>query len=413
MPLAAFSHFISYTWTTLEADFTRFGGSIIFSKRGPRLAAQIILAGAFLVFLALMVARLLNAGAADFFVIKNARDDLLPMAAAAILLGALSGRSHLRLTIQIILIATVFYFLARAIHNDWQGITEYPWSFRLPWLLLSIFFFCCTYIGHSVGWFILLRLFKQKVPFLPAMYVWFKSLIARYVPGNVLMIVGRVVMIKPYGVSRRISLTTVAYEQALLVVSATIVLSIALPFWADLRAISDWIWLVLAVPPVAVVVMHPAIMGRLGNLAFRLMGREPIEEFLPLTTVLGMIVYYSLFWVSTGSALFAMARAVTSQIGLADLPIAIASVPLAWLVSVLFFIFPSGLGVREGVYSYTLSFAFESEGGAVAFAILARFLQTLIEISIVFISMGIIKLWYEKREHGVIETPEAVALDDD
>lgn len=355
----------------------------------------------------MLAIRLAEDGAADFFVIKNAGFDLFPLALAAILLGAAVSKKRLRLTVQVILIGLVFFFLARAIHNDWSEITEYPWTFKLPWMLLSILFFTATYIGHSLGWLLLLRLFKQKVPFLPVMYVWFKSLIARYVPGNVLMIVGRVMMIKPYGVPKRISLTTIAYEQALLVVSATIVLSIALPFWSDLRAISDWIWLVLVVPPVAVVMMHPAIMGRLGNMAFRLIGRDPIEEFLPLRSVLGLIAMYCFFWVTSGTALFAMARAVTDQIVLADIPITIASVPLAWLVSVMFFIFPSGLGVREGIYSYTLRFAFDSEGVASAFAILARFWQTLIEVGIVFITMGFIKLWYEKHEHREIEPQQA------
>ena len=361
-----------------------------------------------MLFLVLLSWRLVEQGLATIFELKQARFDIIPLAVAIILLGAALGRKWLRLAIQVVLIGIVFYFLARTIHEDWSSITDYPWTFELPWLLLSIILFTITYIGHGICWLLLLRLFKQKVPVLPAIYVWFKSLIARYVPGNVLMVVGRMVMIKPYGVPRRISLTTIAYEHALLGVSATIVLSIALPFWSDLRELSDWVWLVLLVPPLAVVLMHPAILGRLGNFAFRMMGREPIEEFLPLKSVLGMVLIYCLLWVASGSALFALARAVTDQISLSALPITIASVPLAWLVSVLFFIFPSGLGVREGIYAYTLRFAFNSEGVASAFSILARFWQTIIEISIVFLTMGVIKLWYERHYQKKIEPHEVL-----
>lgn len=378
-------------------------GKTIAASKWLRQGVQVLLGCAVALFLGILAWRLVAQGLATFFELKQARFDIIPLAVSLILLGAALGRKWLRLSIQVVLIAIVFYFLARTIHEDWSSITEYPWSFELPWLLLSIVFFVITYIGHATGWILLLRLFKQKVPALPAYYVWYKSLLARYVPGNVLMIVGRIVMIRPYGVSRRISLTTIAYEQALLIVSATIVLSVALPFWPDLRELSDMIWLVLLVPPVAVIMMHPAIIGRLGNFAFRLAGREPIEEFLPLKQVLAMILLYCCFWVTTGTALFAMARAVTDQIVPADIAITIASVPLAWLVSVLFFIFPSGLGVREGIYAYTLRFAFDNEGVASAFSILARFWQTLIEIAIVFITMGLIKLWYEKREHKHLE----------
>ena len=55
----------------------------------------------------------------------------------------------------------------------------------------------------------------------------------------------------------------------------------------------------------------------------------------------------------------------------------------------LFFISPSGLGVREGVYAVTLDFAFKDDfpddyaGVAAAFAIVIRFWQTLVEIGLV------------------------------
>jgi uncharacterized membrane protein YbhN (UPF0104 family) len=384
-------------------------GTTIAAKRGLRLVAQVLIGCIVALLLALLVWRLAVQGIATIFLLSEARLDLIPLFVALILLGAAMGKKWLKLSVQVVLIGVVFYFLARAIHEDWSGITEYPWNFELPWLLLSIVFFSMTYSGHAVGWLLILNRFGQSVPFLPGAYVWFKSILARYVPGNVLMVVGRIMMIQPYGVAKRISLTSIVYEQALLVVSATIVLSVALPFWPDLRELSDWIWLVLIVPPLAVILLHPAVMGRLGNFALVKMGREPIDEFLPFRTLLWLIVFYCIFWVTTGAALFAMARSVTDQISVTDLPITIASVPLAWLVSLVFFISPSGLGIREGVYAYTMRFAFDSEGVASAFSILARFWQTLIEIAFVFVTMGIIKLWYEKHEKKEIEPHEMEA----
>lgn len=310
----------------------------------------------------------------------------------------------LRLAVQIILIAVVFFFLGRKIYTDWPQIRSYPWQFDMPWLIVSLFFLAGLYIGHAAGWLIILKRFRHPVPFLPGCYVWLKSLLARYVPGNVLMIVGRVIMVEPYGVPKRISLTSVAYEQALLAATAATAISIALPFWPKLQAFSGLIWVVLVVPPLAIIGLHPAILGRLGNWVFRKAGRETIEEFLPFLDIIWIFLFYSLFWIVAGFGLFAMARAVTTNIGYADLPIVIASAPLAWLTSVLFFISPSGLGVREGVYAYTLDFAFESGGVASAFAILLRFWQTLVEVGFVLIVMGLVKI-----RHIKIKTTGAVA----
>ncbi len=250
-------------------------------------------------------------------------------------------------------------------------------------------------MGHASGWLIILWRFRHPVPILPGLYVWFKSLLARYVPGNVLMVVGRVMMIEPYGVPKRASLTSVAYEQALLAASAATVIAVALPFWPKLQNFSQVIWLVLLVPPLAIVCLHPSVLGKVGNAVFRKLGRETIEEFLPFRDVVAIFFYYCFFWIVSGLGLFAMANTVT-KMDLSDVPIVIASAPLAWLTSVLFFISPSGLGVREGVYAYTLDFAFENAGVASAFAILIRFWQTLIEIAFVAIVMALVKIRHVK-----------------
>lgn len=313
----------------------------------------------------------------------------------------------LRLAAQIILVGVVFFFLGRKIVTDWPKIRDYPWDFNYPWLFLSIVLLGALYIGHAVGWLLILWRFRHPVPFLQGLYVWFKSLLARYVPGNVLMVMGRVMMIEPYGVPKRVSLTSVAYEQVLLAASAATAIAIALPFWSKLQDFSGMIWLVLVVPPLAIIGLHPAVISHLGNWVFRRVGRETIEEFLPFSVVIWVFFFYAFFWIIAGLGLFAMARTVT-YIELSALPIVIASAPLAWLTSVLFFISPSGLGVREGVYAYTLDFAFESGGVASAFAILIRFWQTLVEIVFVLLIMGMVKM-----KHIKMRTALAVESEDD
>lgn len=364
-----------------------------------------------MLFAGLVVLRLVSHGWGDIFNIGSGKLDLLPLAVAIALLGATYGKMGLRMAAQAVLVGVVFLFLGRAIYTDWGQITNGDWQFNLPWLIASLILMHGLFVCHASGWLLILRRFRHPVPYLPGFYVWSKSLLARYVPGNVLMVVGRVMMIEPYGVPKRISLTSVIYEQALLGAASAIVVAVALPLWSDLRSISSLIWLVLLVPPLAVIGLQPAVLGRLGNFALRKTGREPIKEFLPFWTVMWFILYYCLTWVVAGLGLFALVHAVTPQIDFSDLPIVIASVPLAWLLALVVFISPSGLGVREGVYAYTLGFAFNHEAGvASAFAILARFWQTLIEISTVVIVMALVKKFHPsskaRRARAVVDTAE-------
>ncbi|MFA5809515.1 MAG: lysylphosphatidylglycerol synthase domain-containing protein [Thermoleophilia bacterium] len=309
--------------------------------------------------------------------------------------AATHGKKGLRIGAQIFLIGIVFFFLGRKIYADWGNITSHDWQFDFYWLALSIIFFCMMYLGHAGGWLLILWRFKHSIPILPGIYIWFKSLLGRYVPGNVLMIVGRVMMTETYDVPKRVTLTSVAYEQALLAASATTVLAIALPFLPKLQDFSQLIWIALIVPPLAIIGLHPAVLGRIGNYVFRKLGRETIEVFLPFWEIIWVFLYYCFFWVVAGLALFSMIRTVTWA-DWSDLPIVIASTALAWMTSVLFFISPSGLGIREGVYAFTLDFVFENAGVASAFAILVRFWQTLIEIGLVFVLLAIVKIKHYK-----------------
>ncbi|MBE0429369.1 MAG: flippase-like domain-containing protein [Thermoleophilia bacterium] len=315
----------------------------------------------------------------------------------------------LRLAIQIIVVGIVFFFLGRKIVADWPRITGYPWDLSYPWLALSVVLLGLMFMGHAGGWLLILWRFRHPVPFLPGLYVWFKSLLARYVPGNVLMVVGRVIMIEPYGVPKRVSLTSVAYEQALAAASAATATVIMLPFSPQLQNFSQMIWVVMVVPPLAIAGLHPAILGRIGNWVFQKMKRDTIEEFLPFKDIIWIFFWYCAVWIIAGLALFSMVRTVTSA-GISDLPIIIVSAPLAWLASVLFFISPSGLGVREGVYAITLVNVFGSIGGvASAFAILIRFWQTMLEIGFVLVVMTLVKL----RHIRIGEPSEAAGSESD
>ncbi len=356
-----------------------------------------MLGGLIVLLLGMLIRREIDHGWGDIFVIGHGKWDLLPLAAVAILTGLTYGKKGLRLAAQAILVGAVFLFLGRAIHDDWGQITGRTWNFKLPWMAASLALMSSLYFTQASGWLLILRRFGYRVPFLPGIFVWSKSLLARYVPGNVLMVVGRVVMIEPFGVPKRVSFSSVIYEQSLLAAASASVVAIALPLWPALRGVSPLIWLILLIPPAAILGLSPKVFGGVANFLLKKAHRQPIEEFLPFKSVIAFIGYYGLTLTLSGLGLFSLVRAVTT-ISFINLPIVIASAPLAWLLALFVFISPSGLGVREGVYSFTLAFAFNHESGvASAFAILARFWQTMIEVSFALTIILLVKKFHRRR----------------
>ena len=394
------------------------GETIAFQdKKWLRHAARVVLAGGILIFVGMLLRRELDNGWAGIFAIGNGKLDIIPLAIAILLVGLTYGKKGLRFAAQIVVIGVVFLYLGRAIHHDWSQITGREWDFSIPWMAVSFIFLFGLYVCHSSGWLLILRRFDHGVKHLPGTFVWSKSLLARYVPGNVLMVVGRIMMIEPFGVPKRISLTTIVYEQSLLATGCATVVSVALPLWPSVRTLSPVIpviglpvvWLILLLPPLAITGLHPAVLGKVGNFLLAKTGREPIEEFLPFRTVLAFVLYYCFTWSVAGMGLFSLLRSVTA-VGITGLPVVIASVPLAWLLAMIVFVSPSGIGVRELVYASTLAFAFNHEAGvASAFAILARLWQTMIEVSFALVVMTLVKKFYPGSGKEKPEAIEALA----
>ncbi len=74
--------------------------------------------------------------------------------------------------------------------------------FGYGWLVASGVAFLSFYVLQALAWWLLLRGFDLHSPFPVAMSTWGKSILARYVPGNVFMFVGRAWMSHGQGPAR-------------------------------------------------------------------------------------------------------------------------------------------------------------------------------------------------------------------
>ena len=104
------------------------------------------------------------------------------------------------------------------------------------------------------------------------MAVWARSLLGRYVPGNVLMVASRLVLGQEAGIPRKVSLAASVYEQALsLGAAAACGLVLLAVYGAD--GIGPAAWLV-AIVPAGLLVLDPRLFGRLSTWALGRAGRE-------------------------------------------------------------------------------------------------------------------------------------------
>ena len=286
--------------------------------------------------------------------------------------------------VQTAIVAATIYFLAAYLRRSWDSIEDFDWTFDAGWLVASGVVFLLFYFAQAGFWWLLLHGCGAPSPFWPAASVWGKSILARYVPGNVFMFVGRAWMSHSRGLPVERVTAAMVYEQALGVGGALLAVAVLFPFWEyrpEITALS-----LLAIP-VLVALMHPRIFGPLAGWALRLLHRPPLEVTLGFGAVLGMLCLFAAGWLVAGTGAWLLARAITG-LGVDDLPLVIVAYALAYVAGMVAFFIPSGIGVREAVLTASLSK--ELPGGvALTWALLLRLWVTAVELVFVGLVVGV------------------------
>jgi hypothetical protein len=272
----------------------------------------------------------------------------------------------------------VVAFLAVALIEGWSNVTAYEWQFDARFFAVSVLATAAALTMAAVGYALLLeQLSARPLPRARIVSIWARSLLGRYVPGNVVMFAGRVVLGREAGVPGRVSLAASVYEQGLaLGVSAIAAVGFLLHV-GDLGR-GPWLWAV-ALVPVGLVILHPRLFAPLSTALLRRLGREPLQVFLSLRQVLLFAGLYALVYAVLAVGVWGAVRAFAGPE--AGGPLYVGSgFLLSFLVSMLAFVFPSGLGVREGILA--LALARDLPGSvAIAAAGAARVVMTLTEIA--------------------------------
>jgi hypothetical protein len=294
-------------------------------------------------------------------------------------------RSRLRRWLTAAVVLLVIAALAAVLVRGWSAVSQYDWRLDPGWLALGAILVMLAYTvngrtyGRSVEW-----LSPVHPPAPLALSIWAKSLLGRYIPGNVMMVIGRAVMAHDQGVPRRVTLAATAYEQALALGVASIGSVIFLAAYGD-PGEGNLLWL-LAIVPLILAFLHPVPFRKLSTWALRRLGRPPLDTLFTARQVGRLFLYYAAGTVPLVIGVWALARAVAGpgiggvfEIGLAFL--------LAFVISFLTFVLPSGIGVRDGILALAMSRHVPGEV-ALAIAIGLRFVLVLVEL--VFVALAVL-----------------------
>ena len=266
------------------------------------------------------------------------------------------SRPWIKRVLGLTITVAIFVYILRPIARHWDQVREQvmetdPWRFVVASVMFALFLF----LFRVVSWRRMLKGLGHKLPLGAATRIWSTSELARYLPGAIWQVVGRVYLVKPYGVSGSVCSTSQILELTVFLLSNVLV-AVGCLLWFGARPSSGlgmearvWLFIALGLVPTLAMLLHPKVFYGIINKVMRTIGKPEITQ-----RPRGYKLFGLLGWATLGLAWQSVAVFLLIQ-GPLDLHwsklwAVAGSYCLAWCAGFLAFWAPGGLGVRELVF---------------------------------------------------------------
>ncbi len=287
---------------------------------------------------------------------------------------------RVRLAIQLGIVFVVFGFLVLTVVSQWSEIEDKGVHFHAYWLIPAILVLLTFYALSALGWDLILRFLGYRIGIGRAQVAWGQPVLARYVPGSILYVLGRVLLSEKAGVPRRITVASLAYEQAISATSAIIFAAYFFIAHPDLEG-QPLRFAFLLLIPLAITVLHPRVFGPLANRILAAFGREPLPGVIAMRGVLALLAFYLLNWVVITIGTYCVARSVSS-VPFGEILTVGSAQALGYVAALATLVAPAGLGIRDAVFAWSVKSALPGSTFALGslIAIAVRGVLTLVEV---------------------------------
>ncbi len=299
-------------------------------------------------------------------------------------LASFDYRKITKIIAQVVFIIVVFYFLGSALYANWNKVDINFSNINYYYLVLSLVLFSIALIGYAYCWNKAIVYLDNPLKLKRAIKIWFWSQSARYIPGSVWQIFGRIYIAGKDGISKGKVIASIGIETTMLIISSIIVFGISLPFNKELLTVNKY-WPYLLVALSFFIFLYPKVFNRVTDLFVHRIDKDiSFKMEIPFKEIMKLLLFYTIVWIIFGLAFFTLLSSL-KPVSISLIPALIGVFAVSWVLGFLFVIAPGGLGARELVMVFLLSTIFTSSFAIVA-AIISRIVMIIAELIILVIS---------------------------
>lgn len=309
----------------------------------------------------------------------------------------------------------IFIWMFKPIAQHWPVVRERILELSLlRFFIAAAMFSIFLFVFRVTTWRWILRGFGYRVPVAAATRIWSTSELARFVPGVIWQVVGRVYLVKPYGVRGSVCTTSQILELAIFLL-ANVLLAVSCLVWLGVRSFDEtarpWLFGALALVPLLIFLLHPKVLYRMTNFIMGRLGKPSIRDRMGFRILSGLTLWTVLGLVWQGLAIWFLVSEPL-ELPLRKWWVVAGAYSLAWCAGFLSVFSPGGLGVRELVFMAAMRIALppwvaEQVGNEAALAGLLAFLSVLLRLWATSGELIVTGLAYAADFRGAVHGPAA------
>lgn len=293
------------------------------------------------------------------------------------LLVALRSRNPIARAFRLLLFVLTLFFLTKRFYSAFRMA-----PFQLLWnqeaiaiLAVCTILTCGSLLLTAYHWYYLLRISGSKISVRAGLPIFFYTLFARYLPGQIWSYLGKIVL--PLGSGTNLAQTgqALVLETILSLLAASVVSLAALPFLPMVPRYA--LAIPLGIIVIGIVLLQPGVFTRLREFGRRSLPNSNVTNYSLRQIVLPLILLIGA-WGFLGITLFLLAKIIAPPHGL-PLLVSASIYAAAWIVGFLSFWAPAGIGVREAVLVMLLR-PWMPENNAILLALEARMVLLMTEV---------------------------------
>lgn len=294
--------------------------------------------------------------------------------------------------LKITVILLIFFFILKYLYVNINTLNFSKIHFNFGYLILSVVIYLAHIFFNTVIWYFITKQNACNLGFFETFKVRIYSDFGKYIPGKIFAYGILFYSYDKNSISKK-KVMICSLQELILGSLATIIIALVSIFFSDIYVLHEYNLIFLGLAITCLIIIHPVILKFFTNHLLKLFKKEPVTITSTYVQMILIMILFICSWFVFGWAFYFFINSFYHYPA-SDYFFTTGAFAIAGLIGFVAIFAPAGIGVREGVLVFILTFIFP---GAIStlISLISRIWMTFCELLFLGIVFSI-NLFFKK-----------------